>query len=626
MLRWALVGLISTRMAAAAAAPADAGPLRLSVYATAGDVQRHLSTAAERERAVSLLARLHVTRVFLEGRRGDEYVPPRTLIEVRDHMQGQGIQVAGGIATVPGRSYGVAQNGGLGWLNWESEQTRRDVAGFFAEDAPLFPELIVDDFFCTGDLSAASVRARGERSWSQYRRDLLVSLISPLMVEPARAARPSVRLIIKFPQWYDRFEVFGYDPPRMASWFDQVWVGTEVRDPKTRRMGYVQPTQGYMNFCWLKSLTGKKALGAWFDHIECSAQNFVDQAYLSVLAGAPELTLFHLGDLVEGHPGDALLAAHWPQLTALAARIAGAAREGVACYKPPGSDGEENLFLMDYLGMIGLPILPVATYPASARSAFLGAQSASDPNVVTEVRRHLRRGATVVLTPAFVRRAGRRAAELAGVETSLVPAPATVTAAQEGERTWPLPVPLEVDGGLAAARCQVLLRAGVSSPDDRQLVPPGDRDPAREGRARSPLRAADAVNGVGSRGAHGVPRPAGNGRFTGSCSVPLLTSHRSYGGRVLVLNVRTFSAADYRGSGEWLLPPQRRGLPEIPPDLANRLREFLLGPLGLRLEAPSGVALFVIGKTAYLYNFHDRPVSVRVNDREVAVGANALAW
>jgi hypothetical protein len=34
----------------------------------------------------------------------------------------------------------------------------------------------------------------------------------------------------------------------------------------------------------------------------------------------------------------------------------------------------------------------------------------------------------------------------------------------------------------------------------------------RNGRARSPLRAADGVNVASSRGAHGVTRPTGNGR------------------------------------------------------------------------------------------------------------------
>jgi hypothetical protein len=61
--------------------------------------------------------------------------------------------------------------------------------------------------------------------------------------------------------------------------------------------------------------------------------------------------------------------------------------------------------------------------------------------------------------------------------------------------------------------------------DGKAVATPEDHEPSRNGRARSPLRAADAVNvassrgahGVtrptGHRGAHGVTRPTGNGRF-----------------------------------------------------------------------------------------------------------------
>ena len=565
------LALLTVMMLEAVAVCRAAQPLRLSVYATAGDVQHYLARAEGRERVLPVLQRMQVTRIFLEGRRGDEYVPPRTLVAARDFFAAHGIHASGGIATVPGSGFGTSQNGGLGWLNWESDKTRRDIAGFFTENAPLFGELIVDDFFCTADTSPDSERARGQGSWSAYRRDLLVSLIDPLMVQPARATRPSTRLIIKFPQWYDRFHLFGYDPPRMAARFDQVWVGTEVRAPQTRRMGFVQPTEGYMNFRWLSSVAGDKAVGAWFDHIECSAQNFVDQAYLSVLAGAQELTLFHLGDLVEGHPGDALLASRLPELTELAARIAGRQREGMAYYKPPGSDSDENLFLMDYLGMIGLPILPEARYPESARVAFLGAQAAADPDIAAKMTRHWGRGATLVVTPAFVRRAGSGVGRLAGVETGAVGVAATATTVRIGNSELSLPVPLETDASLKATGSAVLICAGV-----------------------------------------------------GGRSVPLLTSCRSKGGHVLVLNVRTFSDDDYRGTDERLLAPQRRGLPELPQELADRVREVLLRPLGVRLQAPAGVALFLFGGERCLYNFHDHPVRVRLEGRRFELGANQL--
>ena len=77
--------------------------LRLSVYCTAGDVQRHLATPAGREKALQALRPLNPSRLFLEGRRGDEYVSPAQMGEVCEFFEARNIQCSGGIATVPGR-------------------------------------------------------------------------------------------------------------------------------------------------------------------------------------------------------------------------------------------------------------------------------------------------------------------------------------------------------------------------------------------------------------------------------------------------------------------------------------------------------------------------------------------
>jgi hypothetical protein len=545
----------------------------MSVYATAGDVLQHLAPVGKRADTLAKLRPLRVTRVFLEGRRGDEYVPPGTLSEVRDFLVAHGIRASGGIATVPGNSFGTRQNEGLGWLNWESDKTRADVAGFFGENSPVFDELIVDDFFCTGDTSPASKQSRGNRAWSEYRRDLLVSLIDPLMLRPAREQRSDVRLIIKFPQWYDRFQLFGYDPARMSIPFDQVWVGTEVRNPLTRRMGFVQPTEGYMNFRWLSSVCGVKTTGAWFDHIECTPENFVDQAYQSVLAGARELTLFRLGDLMAGHAGDELLAKRLPELMDLARKIQGRGRHGVPFYKPPNSEAADNLYLMDYLGMIGLPILPEARYRDELPCAVLGAQAAADPAILERVNRHLKRGATIVMTPAFLRCAGERAQRLAGVAAGGAPVPGVAEDIRSGSSRWPLSRPVEVDASVVVKNARVRM----------------------SGQTR-------------------------NGE------VPVLVERRQGGGRILVLNTRTFSEEDFRSEGEWLLSPKPRGLSELPQGVADELRRVLRLPQGVELSAPAGVGLHLFDGARCLYNFHDDPVRARLDGKELELPPHNVVW
>lgn len=554
-------------------AAGEADSLRLSVYATAGNVLAHLATPEQREEALAKLAPLQVSRLFLEGRRGDEYVAPVMLRTVRDFFAGHGIECSGGIATVPGSRFGVRQQGGLGWLNWQNSRTQEDVAGFFTENAPVFKELIVDDFYCTGDTSPESDQARGTLSWGEYRRDLLVSLIEPMMLQPARSTNPDIRLILKYPQWYDRFHLFGYDPARMSPPFDEIWVGTEVRNPATRRMGFVQPTEGYMNFRWLSSVAGEKVRGAWFDHIECGAEHFVDQAVQSVLAGARELTLFNLGDVVADHPGDALLAGRLPELQALAAKVRGRERTGVVFYKPPGSDADENLYLADYLGMIGLPILPEARFPADARLVFLGVQAAADPAIVQRIEQVTGSGGTVILTPAFIRATGEAAASLAGVQVGEKSQPVEATAFRIGDATTPLSSPLQIDGSLSSRDASVAIQALV-----------------------------------------------------GGRNLPLLTMKPAHQGRVLVLNVRTFSEQDFRDAGEWLLSPEPLGLSALPESLANELRAVLLSPLGMRLEAPAGIGLYRFGADHCLYNFHEEQVTVRLDGARYAVPGKGWLW
>jgi hypothetical protein len=555
------------------AATPDHTPLRISVYATAGDLQQHLASPEARERTARLLEPLQVSRLWLEGRRGDEYVDPATLDAVRAFFQSRGVDSAGGIATVPGQNFGTRQNTDLDWFNWESPATQRDIAGFFTENAPVFPTLIVDDFYCTADTSPSSERARGNRPWGEYRRDLLVSLLEPMIFRPARAARPDVQLILKYPQWYDRFHLFGYDPRRMSPPFDLIWVGTEVRNPFTRRMGFVQPTEGYINFRWLTAVAGSKVRGAWFDHIECTAEQFVDQAYQSVLAGASELTLFRLGDIIDGHPGDPLLAQRIPDLMSLHRRLQGQTLRGVAFYKPSGSPSDDNTYLMDYLAMIGLPILPAADYPENADLAFLAVQAAADPDILSRMQRHLERGATLIVTPAFLRAVGAPAAEWAGIQIASTSEPRSASEIHDAGHKVTLDHALEIDGGVKSLQAHVLLDAK-----------------------------------------------------TNERSVPLLTSCDVGPGRLILFNIRTFSEQDFQDAGEWLLAPKPLGLSSIPETLANPIRKLLLEKLDLDLQGPAGVSFVLLQNGACLYNFHNQPAFVRLNGQSATVPGKGWTW
>jgi len=547
--------------------------LRVSVFATAPDIDKYLSTTAARNRACERLKWIGATRLFLQGRLKDTYIPPKRMREIRDDMVARGFQVAGGLDFVPGEGYGVKQTGKLAWLNYQNPKTREDLAAYFRAQAPLFDEFILDDAFCTDDRSAESERARGSRSWSDYRRRLMVDVLEHSMLAPARAAHPGVKFIVKFPQWYDRFHLYGYEPVRMSELSSRVWIGTETRNPAIKRLGYVQPTEGYINYRWLAMVARGKAEGAWFDFLDCTARNFVDQAYQSVLAGARELTFWHLEPVMEDHPGNALFAARLDDLRALAAKVHGRAAEGIAFYKPVASASSENMYLADYLAMFSLPIAPVDSYPDKFRVVFLGVQAAADRQLLTKLRRHLDSGATVIVTPALVRALGREGTRLSGVAVSATAQPAQASEAKWNGSSITLAVPLDVESNVRDRGAMVHMRARV-----------------------------------------------------GSSEVPLVTSRAAGKGRVIVWNLRTFSEADFEKAGEVLLPPAPLALASLPRELANELRRIALEPLRVTLEAPAGVAYYMLGGAHCLYNFQNGPLDVKLNGRTLKLAANGWLW
>src|SRR5262249_55798371 len=114
----------------------------------------------------------------------------------------------------------------------------------FEYAAGLFDEIMIDDFWftdCTCEACTAARRARtvtvGEDeyptagdSWADYRGELMVRLARERILAPARCVNPRVKVIVKYPQWYDRFHERGYEVVRETADFDRIWVGTETRD------------------------------------------------------------------------------------------------------------------------------------------------------------------------------------------------------------------------------------------------------------------------------------------------------------------------------------------------------------------------------------------------------------
>lgn len=378
------------------------GDLRFGCYATSRQVEQLATDEAFRTRAWETFQRIGITKLYVEVYRGGHVVPAEQLRFVRDWLAEKDIEAVGGIATVPGGDFGVRQEGPLHWFNWQNEKTQRDLRRVIRTAAGIFDRFIVDDFLCTGDVSAESKVARGDRSWGEYRRALLTELARSVFVEPAKEVNPSITMIVKYPQWYDRFHLFGYDTETFPRIFDRVWVGTETRGRNTQRFGFVQPYEGFVNYRWLAAIAGPKIGGAWFDHGDCAEYDFLNQAYMSVLAGANELVFFNLGNVVHGHPDHAKVIAEFDRLADLAAVVRKHAVIGVPAYKPPNSDPGGDMYLMDFLGMLGIPIIPVHEFPETAPVMFLPAQAAADPSLPDKIRKAQERGVHLIVTTSLL--------------------------------------------------------------------------------------------------------------------------------------------------------------------------------------------------------------------------------
>lgn len=535
--------------------------LRFGSYATSQQVEQLATSETFRARAWEAIRTMGITRLYVEVYRGGHTVSPDQLIYVRDWLREKGLDVVGGIATVPGGETGVHQEGPLDWFNWQNGKTQRDLEKIMRTAAPLFDTFIVDDFLCTGDVSEESKRAKGDRSWGEYRRALMMQMAQSVLVGPAKQANPAITMIVKYPQWYDRFHLFGYDTQSLPRLFDRVWVGTETRGRNTQRFGFVQPYEGYVNYRWLAGIAGDRIGGAWFDHGDCAEYDFLDQAYMSVLAGAPELVFFNLGDIMGGHPDHRRVVDEFERLADLAAFVRTHPVLGVPAYKPPNSEPHGDMYLMDFLGMLGIPLVPVCKFPEGAPVVLLPAQAAADPDLLGHVREAMAKGTRIVVTTSLLT-ALPQGGELAGM--------------------------VSVDPNIVSSPT----RAGCATGAMEAMVD-----------LESPIETTAQPGDV-------VCMAAGK-------TLLLLRTVATPSGTVSLLNTHTFSQADFDAVGEVLLCPRPLGLLDLDGPPLHALRSVFADTTGTIHDGPSRVTLHPFsgsdGCGFVVQNFNPRDVTVGVS-------------
>ena len=92
-----------------------------------------------------------------------------------------------------------------------------------------------------------------------------------------------------------------------------------------------------------------------------------------------------------------------PELLATAREVQRRRPLGIAAYKPINSGGGTESRIFDFLGMMGLPLVPCHQFPTNAPAAFLSVHAFDDPHVVDEINDYIKTGRPMLLTEVLVK-------------------------------------------------------------------------------------------------------------------------------------------------------------------------------------------------------------------------------
>jgi hypothetical protein len=371
--------------------------LRIATLFTAQDVRGHLSTDQGIDDAMDWCKKTGVTHAFIESFRDGYTAERRALEHARDRFRAAGFDVSGCVTTT---------KVGKDSTNWKSiacytdEPTQRHLQEIFEYTASMFDEIMIDDFWFT-DCDCNDCRtARGEKSWADFRCDLMTQISRDRILTPAKAVNPRVKIIIKYPQWYDQFHNRGYEVVRETADFDRIWVGTELRDYADKRWGGKVQYEGYYLMRWLGVIGGAKCGGGWFDPYGTHEDTYAEQARQTVLADAKEMLLFCYGSLLRdtGPANVEKLRTEVPGLFQLAKLVRNQPLRGIAAPKPPNSDAYDEQYVYDFVGMLGLPLVPTNEIRTEVKAAFLPVHAFKDPQLRRKLSAMLNAGTPVLTT------------------------------------------------------------------------------------------------------------------------------------------------------------------------------------------------------------------------------------
>ena len=548
---------------------------RVAVYIPAGVVERMKDPQWLERTWGTISQQLRVDKVYIETYRSRRIIDEQLIERVKKFFFDRGVQVAGGIAhtSEDARQFQT--------FSYADPKERAYVKNISELTARHFDEIILDDFFFYMSKDDADITAKAGKSWTQYRVDAMDEVSRELILKPARAVNPKVKVIIKYPNWYEHFQGLGYDLDKQSKMFDGIYTGTETRDPVITDQ-HLQQYESYQIFRYFENIAPGRNGGGWVDTFSVLyVDRYVEQLWDTIFAKAPEMMLFNWDLLLQPiNPGardawkglhtsfdyDQMLASFHASSTEqkpTMARVAGYSLEqvdqfagklgkpiGLKSYKPYQSTGED--FLHDYLGMIGIPIDLYPSFPADANTVLLTESAKFDPEIVSKIKAHLRTGKNVVISSGLL-----HALQGKGIEDI---------------------VELEYTNHKAA----VTEYSGAFGPGNR-----------------TPL-------GNNSNGAILFPEI----RFLTNDSWPLISGLANGNGFPILLMDRYSKGILF----VWTMPENFNDLYELPPQLISSIKDYVVNDFPVRLDGPAKVSLFAYDNHTFIVeSFLDQPAAVTIS-------------
>jgi hypothetical protein len=404
---------------------------KVSTYIRAQDVARMADDKFLNQTWETVSSQVDLDKIYLETHRDAFTVDEKTMTKVKKFFLSKGLEVGGGI------TYTRSEPTDFETYSYARPVERQQVREVAEYTAKLFDDFILDDFFFIDLKNDDEIAAKEKsgKSWTEYRLRLMADAGRELVLEPAKKVNPKVKVIIKYPNWYDHFHGLGFNLEEEPQYFDGIWTGTETRDP-----GSAQHLQNYLSYNvvrYFDNIAPVKNGGGWVDAggIHMSMDRYAEQLHLTMLSKTPEIILWNYMQLndVKITPQmrakwqdagdnsfryDEMVAPYQKAGKTMTpttmARFASVTLQqtdklmgqlgnpvGLVSYKPYHSSGED--FLQNYLGMIGLPMDMHPQFLNDRQQILLTEQAAKDPQIVDKIKAQLKKGGDVIITTGLLK-------------------------------------------------------------------------------------------------------------------------------------------------------------------------------------------------------------------------------